>query len=272
MQLVTFSHPLRSGVGILRDGVITLAAWNLDLLSLIETGISPTETGLRFPLEECTLHAPLRPHKIVAVGRNYADHAAELGNAVPDKPLLFQKATSSLIGHGAAVTWSASFSQQIDWEGELAVVMGRRAQNVVAVDALKYVYGYTLANDISARDLQQSEPQWVRAKSLDTFCPLGPVLVTKGDVPDPHALTLVTTVNGEVMQNASTGLMLHRIDALIAYISQWMTLEAGDVILTGTPAGVGKGMTPPRFLADGDVVSVSIDGFGTLTNPCKVTA
>jgi 5-carboxymethyl-2-hydroxymuconate isomerase len=134
---------------------------------------------------------------------------------------------------------------------------------------MRAVYGYTIANDITARDLQESEPQWLRGKGMDTFCPLGPTLVTKRDIPDPHALTLTTTVNGETMQNGSTGDMIHRVDALVSYISQWITLDAGDVILTGTPAGVGKGMKPPRYLKNGDVVSVSIDGIGTLTNPCQ---
>ncbi len=272
MQLVTFSHSLRNGVGILRDDVVTVAAWNLDMLNLIDAGITPTETSLRLPLAECILHPPLRPRKIIAVGRNYADHAKELGNEAPAQPLLFLKATSSLIGSGAPITWSQSVSQQVDWEGELAVVMGRRASKVAAADALRLVYGYTIANDITARDLQQTEPQWARAKGLDTFCPLGPALITRHEVPDPHALHIRTSVNGQVMQDAPTSLMLHRVDALISYISQWMTLEPGDILLTGTPAGVGKGQVPPRFLGDGDVVSVSIDGFGTLTNPCKVTA
>ena len=133
------------------------------------------------------------------------------------------------------------------------------------------VYGYTVANDVTARDLQDTEPQWLRGKSLDTFCPLGPAIVSKRDIPDPHALTLTTTVNGKKMQNGNTGDMIHRVDALVSYISQWITLDPGDVILTGTPSGVGKGMKPPRFLKDGDTVTVTIDGIGTLTNPCKST-
>ncbi len=272
MQLVTFSHPIRNGVGILRDGVVTAAAWTLDMLSLIDAGITPTETTLRFPLSECTIHAPLRPRKIIAIGRNYADHIKEMGNLTPEKPLMFAKLSSSIIGSGQTITWHESATQQVDWEGELAVVIGRRVSKIKPEDALRAVYGYSIANDISARDLQQSEPQWVRAKGMDTFCPLGPVLVTKHDVPDPQALHITTSVNGETMQDANTDLMLHRVDSLISYISQWVTLDPGDIILTGTPAGVGKGQTPPRYLKDGDVVSVTIEGFGTLTNPCKVTA
>ncbi len=272
MQLVSFSHPIRNGVGILRDGVVTAAAWTLDMLNLIDAGITPTETTLRFPLAECVIHAPLRPRKIIAIGRNYADHIKEMGNQTPEKPLMFAKLPSSIIGNGQTITWSESASQQVDWEGELAVVMGKHVSKISPEEALRAVYGYTIANDISARDLQQSEPQWIRAKGMDTFCPLGPVLVTKHDVADPQALHISTSVNGETMQDASTELMLHRVDSLISYISHWVTLDPGDIILTGTPSGVGKGQTPPRFLKDGDVVSVTIDGFGTLTNPCKVTA
>ncbi len=182
---------------------------------------------------------------------------------------MFSKLPNSVIGTGDTITWSEAVTQQVDWEAELAVVIGKRAAQVSVEDAMKFVYGYTAANDITARDLQETEPQWVRGKGMDTFCPLGPVIVTKNEIPDPHALALTTTVNGETMQNGNTGDMIHRVDALVSYISQWITLEPGDVILTGTPSGVGKGMKPPRFLKDGDVVAVTVEGIGTLTNPCK---
>jgi 2-keto-4-pentenoate hydratase/2-oxohepta-3-ene-1,7-dioic acid hydratase in catechol pathway len=271
MQLVSFSHPQRTGVGILRDDVVTVTAWTGDLLSLLDAGVTPNETSIRYPLAELTLRPPLRPRKIIAVGRNYAEHAKELGNDAPAAPLLFAKLSSSVIAAGEPITWSESVTQQVDWEAELAVVIGKRASKVAVADAMNVVYGYTIANDVTARDLQESEPQWLRGKGMDTFCPLGPGIVTRRDIADPHALTLTTTVNGEQMQNGSTGDMIHRVDALVSYISQWVRLDPGDIILTGTPAGVGKGMKPPRFLKDGDTVSVSIDGIGTLTNPCKTT-
>ena len=269
MKLVTFSHPQRTGVGILHDDSVTVTAWTGDLLSLLDAGITPNETSIRFPLSSVKLRPPLRPRKIIAVGRNYAEHAKELGNTAPSAPLLFSKLPNSVIGTGDTITWSEAVTQQVDWEAELAVVIGKRAAQVSVEDAMKFVYGYTAANDITARDLQETEPQWVRGKGMDTFCPLGPVIVTKNEIPDPHALSLTTTVNGETMQNGNTGDMIHRVDALVSYISQWITLEPGDVILTGTPSGVGKGMKPPRFLKDGDVVAVTVEGIGTLTNPCK---
>lgn len=269
MQLVTFSHPQRTGVGILRDDTVVVTAWTGDLISLLDAGITPNETSIRFPLSSVKLRPPLRPRKIIAVGRNYAEHAKELGNTAPSAPLLFAKLPSSVIATGDTITWSESVSKEVDWEAELAVVIGKRASKVSVENALHHVYGYTAANDITARDLQEQEPQWVRGKGMDTFCPLGPVVVTKSELSDPHNLTLTTTVNGEVMQNGNTADMIHRVDALVSYISQWVTLEPGDVILTGTPSGVGKGMKPPKFLKDGDVVSVTVQGIGTLTNPCK---
>ena len=271
MQLVSFWHPQRTGIGILRDDTVTVTAWTGDMLSLLDAGITPNETSIRYPLSAIKLRAPLRPRKIIAVGRNYAEHAKELGNDAPAAPLLFAKLPSSVIADGETITWSEAITQQVDWEAELAVVIGKRASKVAVEDAMNAVYSYTVANDVTARDLQETEPQWLRGKSLDTFCPLGPAIVSRRDIPDPHALTLTTTVNGKKMQNGKTGDMIHRVDALVSYISHWVTLEPGDVILTGTPSGVGKGMKPPRFLKDGDTVSVTIDGIGTLTNPCKTT-
>lgn len=271
MKLVTFStHNRTPRVGILEDDVIVQTASQGTLLSLMQSGITPSRTSERFPLDQCKLHAPVKAGKIICVGRNYAEHAKELGNAVPDAPLLFLKAPSAVIAHGETITWRADVTAQVDWEGELAVVIGQRGKHIPQEDAPKYIYGYTIGNDVSARDLQDKEPQWARAKSLDTFCPLGPVIVTRADVPDVQALRVKTEVNGEVMQDGSTDQMMHSVNALVSYISQWFTLEPGDVLLTGTPSGVGKGRKPPVFLKDGDTVSVTIDGIGTLTNPCKV--
>lgn len=271
MKLVTFSiHNRSPRVGILEDDVIVQTASQGTLLSLMQSGITPSRTSERFPLDQCKLHAPVKPGKIICVGRNYAEHAKELGNAVPDAPLLFLKAPSAVIAHGETITWRADVTAQVDWEGELAVVIGQRGKHIPEQDAPKYIYGYTIGNDVSARDLQDKEPQWARAKSLDTFCPLGPVIVTRADLPDAQTLRVKTEVNGEVMQDGSTDQMMHSVNALVSYISQWFTLEPGDVLLTGTPSGVGKGRKPPVFLKDGDTVSVTIDGIGTLTNPCKV--
>jgi 2-keto-4-pentenoate hydratase/2-oxohepta-3-ene-1,7-dioic acid hydratase in catechol pathway len=213
-----------------------------------------------------------RPGKIVAVGRNYAEHAAEEGVAAPADPILFTKFGSSIVGPGAEIRWRAADTSQVDFEAELAVVIGRTARDVSAADALGHVLGYTCLNDVSARDLQFADGQWIRGKSLDTFCPIGPWLVTADEIPDPQALRIRCHVNGETLQDANTARMIHGVAALIAFASRYMTLEPGDIIATGTPAGVGVFRKPPRFLADGDVVVVEIEGIGRLENRCRVGA
>lgn len=269
MKLVTYIRDRKAHVGRLENDRVYMTNWPGDILSLMERGLKPERTSIHYALDEVKIAPPLRPGKIIAVGRNYAAHAAELNHELPKSPLLFAKLNSSVIGTGEAITWDPALTQQVDWEGELAVVIGQRARAIPEAEAYRYVFGYTIANDVSARDLQQAEPQWLRAKGLDTFCPLGPCLVTRDEVPDPHALAIRTTVSGETMQDASTALMMFKIPTLIAFCSQAFTLEPGDLILTGTPAGVGSGMKPPRFLQNGDSVSVTIDGIGTLTNPCQ---
>ena len=211
-----------------------------------------------------------RPGKIIAVGRNYAEHAAEEGIAVPEAPVLFAKFPSSVVGPGAAIRWRAGDTAQVDFEAELAVVIGRRARDVGRADALGHVLGYTCLNDVSARDLQFADGQWTRGKSLDTFCPIGPWLVTADEIPDPGALRIRCLVGDEVVQDASTSEMIHGVADLIAVISRFVTLEPGDVIATGTPAGVGVFRDPPRFLGDGDVVAVEIEGIGRLENRCRI--
>jgi 2-keto-4-pentenoate hydratase/2-oxohepta-3-ene-1,7-dioic acid hydratase in catechol pathway len=271
VKLITFTHKDRTRIGIIEEDRVYMASWGDEMLSIIRRGVTPARTSEHFPLEEITYHAPIKPGKIIGVGRNYADHAAEMGNDAPKTPLLFAKLHTSVIGTGDTITWNEAITSEVDWEGELAVIIGRRARNVADADAYRHIHSYTVANDISARDLQKSDNQWVRAKGLDTFCPLGPVLITRDEIADPHALTIKTTVNGEEVQNASTGEMIFKVPQLIAFCSAAFTLEPGDVILTGTPAGVGSGMKPPRYLKDGDEVSITIDGIGTLTNTCKVT-
>lgn len=270
MKLVTFTYQNRTQIGVLEGDRIRLTTWNYDLARLIQAGITPEMLHERIALADVKLHVPYVPRQILAIGRNYAKHAEELNNPVPGAPLIFAKLSSSVIGPGDTITWKQAITQQVDWEGELAVIIGRRARNVSEDQAYRYVYGYTIANDVSARDLQDGDGQWTRAKGLDTFCPLGPCVVTHHEIRDPHDLTIKTLVNGEEMQNASTGWMLFKIPHLVSYCSQAFTLEPGDMILTGTPAGVGKGMKPPRFLKTGDTVSVSIDGIGELSNPCKI--
>src|SRR5207249_7322258 len=182
------------------------------------------------------LLAPLpRPGKVVAIGRNYQDHAAEEGLEPPPAPLMFAKFASSVVGPGADVRWDPSLTSQVDYEAELAVIVGRRARRVAAGDALEYVFGYTCLNDVSARDLQFGDGQWTRGKSLDTFCPVGPVLVTADEIPHPDDLALSCTVNGETLQSARTSEMFSGVARIISHCSQAFTLEPGDVIATGTP-------------------------------------
>ncbi|HEX6022481.1 MAG TPA: fumarylacetoacetate hydrolase family protein [Solirubrobacter sp.] len=205
-----------------------------------------------------------RPGKIVAIGLNYMDHAKESGAEPPKRPLVFAKFPTAVINHEEQIRIPRKLTERVDWEVELAVIIGRNATRVPERDALSYVRGYTVANDVSARDLQFSDGQWVRAKSLDTFCPLGPKVV---ELDDPQNLRLQTRVNGETMQDSNTSQMIFGVAELISFCSHSFTLEPGDLILTGTPWGVGEFMDPKRSLQDGDVVECEIEGIGVLRNP-----
>ncbi len=269
MKLTTFTHNGRRRIGSLEGDTVQVMAWQDNMRQLIQRGITPSRTYERIPLAEVILKAPLIPGKIIAIGKNYADHAAETGGDLPPKPLIFAKFPSTVIGQGETITWRTSITTQVDWDVEIAVIIGKTVKNVSEEDAYNHVYGYTVANDVTARELQNGDGQWTRGKSLDTFCPLGPYIVTRDDIADPQNLNLKTTVNGEVMQDDNTSQMVFKIPQLISYCSQMFTLEPGDMILTGTPAGVGVGMKPPRFLADGDTVTVSVEEIGEVSNPCK---
>jgi 2-keto-4-pentenoate hydratase/2-oxohepta-3-ene-1,7-dioic acid hydratase in catechol pathway len=207
-----------------------------------------------------------RPGKIVCVGLNYRDHAAEGGQDLPKAPLLFAKWPNTLVGDGDPVVIPPE-SAQVDYEAELGVVIGTKAKRVSEAQALDHVAGYICVNDVSARDLQFADGQWTRGKSPDTFCPVGPRLVPREDVPDPQALAIRCIVNGTTLQDSSTAQMIFSVAEIIAYASQVITLEPGDLIATGTPAGVGVFRDPKVLLQDGDQVSVEIEGVGTLTNP-----
>lgn len=206
-----------------------------------------------------------RPGKIVCVGLNYRDHAEEQGVDLPAAPLLFAKFPTALIGPGEPIVIPAVVTK-CDYEAELGVVIGSTVKGVSKENALEAVAGYLVANDVSARDLQFGDGQWTRGKSPDTFCPVGP-LVPVAEVPDPHALRIRAILNGETVQDSSTANLIFGIDEIISYASQTSTLEAGDLILTGTPAGVGVFRDPPRLLAAGDEITIEIDGVGSLTNP-----
>lgn len=214
-----------------------------------------------------TVLSPVRaPEKVLAIGLNYSDHARESGAALPESPLLFAKTPNSLAGPDDAIRWRAGDAEQVDYEAELAVVIGRRAHRVPRERALEHVLGYTACNDVSARDVQFADGQWTRGKSFDTFCPIGPWIVTADEVPDPQSLAVRCRLNGELLQDGSTADMVFPVDELISRLSQVMTLEPGDVLATGTPVGVGFARTPPVFLRDGDVVEVDIEGLDVLRN------
>jgi 2,4-didehydro-3-deoxy-L-rhamnonate hydrolase len=209
---------------------------------------------------------PFDVGKIICAGMNYRDHAEETGLAVPERPVLFAKWPNALIGPGEPIVLP-SLTAEVDYEAELGVVIGRRSRDLEVEEALDAVGGYVCVNDVSARDLQFADGQWTRAKSLDTFCPVGPRLVPAADVPDPQALRIRCLVNGEALQDSSTANMVFGAAELVAYASRGMTLEPGDLIATGTPAGVGFTRKPPIYLRAGDEVTVEIEGIGALTNP-----
>jgi 2-keto-4-pentenoate hydratase/2-oxohepta-3-ene-1,7-dioic acid hydratase in catechol pathway len=213
-------------------------------------------TGATFPLDDVRLLAPVLPSKVVAVGGNYADHAREMGGEPSAEPVLFLKPSTAVVGHGDQIAYPVKLTQRVDYQGELAVIIGRLCREVPAAQAAEVIFGYTCANDVTARDLQARDGQWTRAKGFDTFCPLGPWIETGAD---PADLQLTTEVNGEVRQQARTSQLLYDVPALVEYVSTVMTLLPGDVLLTGTPAGVGP-------LEDGDEVSVTIENVGSLHN------
>jgi len=207
-----------------------------------------------------------RPGKIVCIGMNYRDHAGEIGLVVPTAPAIFSKFSSCVVGPGEPVVIPPA-SEQVDYEAELAVVIGRRATRVSADRAYDYVLGYTAFNDVTARDFQFGDVQWQRGKSCDSFAPMGQTIVTTDEIPDPHTLRITLRLNGAVMQDSNTSQLIFRVPELIEFITRSTTLEPGDVIATGTPAGVGYGRKPPVFLKAGDVMQVAIERIGDLGNP-----
>lgn len=230
-------------------------------------GTNLRASGTVIPLEEVRLLAPVaNPGKILAIALNYADHARESNLAPPANPVIFSKAVTSIIGPGDSIRYRRDLTTEVDYEAELAVVIGRQARNIAEKDALDHVLGYTIMNDVSARDLQFGDKQWVRGKSLDTFAPIGPWLVTRDDITDPQQLSVQARVNGQLVQDGNTSDMLFSVAEIIAYLSRSMTLQPGDVIATGTPYGVGFARTPQLYLLDKDEVCVDIELIGTLRN------
>jgi 2-keto-4-pentenoate hydratase/2-oxohepta-3-ene-1,7-dioic acid hydratase in catechol pathway len=282
MKLATYSSGSGIKLGVIRgDWIVDLDGPGAPstMLELIQAGPpawaevevrSRAGDATSLPLSSIKLLAPLpNPPKIVAIGLNYMDHCREQNVPVPDRPLVFAKFPSSIIGPGDDIVWDPALTQQVDYEAELGVVIGRRARRVSAERALDHVFGYTIVNDVSARDIQFPDKQWVRGKSLDTFCPLGPFIVTADEIPDPQALAIKCRVNGRYLQDSSTSEMIFGVWELIARLSHSFTFEPGDLIATGTPDGVGVFRQPPVFLQDGDTVVVEIEGLGQLENRAR---
>jgi 2-keto-4-pentenoate hydratase/2-oxohepta-3-ene-1,7-dioic acid hydratase in catechol pathway len=266
MRLISFAGPdggHRAGVvdgQVVRDTGMTMR-------ELLARGRAEPPVARELPLSSVRLLPCVPdPGKIACIGRNYSEHAAEQDVEAPSEPLVFAKFSSSLIAHGDAVR-IPPLTAQPDYEAELAAVIGTPARDMPERDALAAVAGYTILNDVTARDLQKSDGQWTRAKSLDTFGPLGPAIVTTDEVPDPQALTVRCLLNGEVVQEAPTAQMIHPVARLIAHLSRAFTLLPGDIVATGTPSGVGAFRSPPRFLRPGDVVRCEIEPIGALENP-----
>jgi 2-keto-4-pentenoate hydratase/2-oxohepta-3-ene-1,7-dioic acid hydratase in catechol pathway len=270
MKLATFKLNGRISFGaVVGDEIADLAAHYPDMLSLLDGSgrqAIPAKAQ-RIPASAVEWQPPIaRPGKIVCVGLNYRSHLALLDDPTPEAPVLFTKPNSALIGSGRPILLP-HVTSQVDYEGELAVVIGRKGKYIDERDALRHVAGYTCANDVSAHDIEFRTSQWTSGKMLDTFCPLGPYLLTADEVPDPNALRLSTRLNGKTVQDETTGDMLFPVATLVSYISSLATLDPGDIILTGTPAGLGCMRNPPMFLKPGDRVSVTIEGIGTLDNP-----
>jgi 2-keto-4-pentenoate hydratase/2-oxohepta-3-ene-1,7-dioic acid hydratase in catechol pathway len=298
MKLLTFSDERGRRIGVLDrkgksivDLSIIAPSLPIDMLSFIEAG----ETGLAIarkalaeghgtlPLSAITVHAPVpRPRRnILCVGNNYRAHAEEVrvhrsridtdpGNEMfPEFPIVFTKSSGSVIGPGDPIPAHLDPTNSVDYEGELAVVIGRPGRTIKKAEAWDFIYGYTIVNDVTARTLQTRHKQWFLGKSVDGFCPMGPCLVTKDEIDDIRRLHLETRVNGELRQQATVSQLIFDIPTLIETLSQSMTLEAGDLIATGTCAGVGISFSPPRFMKAGDVVAVTIEPIGTLENPVQ---
>jgi 2-keto-4-pentenoate hydratase/2-oxohepta-3-ene-1,7-dioic acid hydratase in catechol pathway len=287
VKLLTFSVEGKARPGALKgDRVVDLAAAGLPagpnggLIEIARGGDAMIERARKamndpkaktYALSEVKVLPPIRmPSKIVAIGLNYIDHCKETGLPVPTVPVPFSKFTSSVCGPYDDIVWPMSVTKEVDYEVELGVVIGKRARDVAEKDALDYVMGYTVVNDVSARDLQfLGARQWDRSKSLDTFCPWGPYIVTRDEIPDPHVLQVRTILNGKEMQNSNTKNLIFNVPKIIAHLSQGTTLLPGDLIPTGTPGGVGFRRTPPVFLKDGDECVCEVERIGAIRNRAR---
>ncbi|MEM7537552.1 MAG: fumarylacetoacetate hydrolase family protein [Chloroflexota bacterium] len=277
MKLITYQTGDAPQIGAIVDNNVVPLDIASDMIALLQEGdegmekaakaIEAADADSMVSLDDVTLLPPVtNPAKVIALGRNYAAHAAEGGSAPPDYPMLFHKTAGSLIGHGAQIV-IPPVTKRVDYECELVVVIGKECYQVSEEEALGYVAGYSAGNDVSARDLQRRTTQFTAGKMLDTFGPCGPALVTADEIPDPSNLEIKTILNGEVMQHSNTKMMIFTVPFTISYISQIVKLQPGDLIYTGTPEGVGFARKPPVWLKEGDEVTIDVERVGVLTNP-----
>jgi 2-keto-4-pentenoate hydratase/2-oxohepta-3-ene-1,7-dioic acid hydratase in catechol pathway len=271
MKIAQYYDHEQVRVGVIEGDFLLPLDFEGSVIDLIEREMPAKPKGRTLPLEKIRFApAVSRPSKIIALGLNYLDHAKESKGKIPKEPLLFAKFPTSLAAHKEPITWSEEITKKVDFEAELAVIIGKRIYRPQKDQVMDAVFGYACANDVSARDLQFGDGQWVRGKSLDTFCPIGPWIVTRDEIPDPHCLSIKTVLNGTTMQDSNTNLMIFQVPEVIDFISRQITLLPGDVILTGTPHGVGTFRDPSIYMKDGDVVVVEIEKVGRLINPCKI--
>ena len=271
MKIAQFYEESRVRLGLVQPKGIVPIDFDGDMIEFIKGDrVLKLQDRKAVDSRQVTLAPPVtRPSKIIGIGLNYKDHAEEQKAKIPDLPMIFAKLPNTLIGSNDEITWDRKVTGKVDFEGELAVVIGRRTYHCDQGEALKAVFGYTCANDVSARDLQFSDTQVLRGKSLDTFCPLGPWIVTSEEISNPNSLGIRCWLNGHLMQDGNTSLMIFGIPFLVSFLSRHFTLLPGDIILTGTPPGVGVFRDPPVFMEDGDKVEVEIEQLGRLVNNCR---
>ena len=270
MRIAQYYSKNQTRIGVIEDNSLIPLDFSGDMLDFIQSDRICELTGETIPLDQIR-YAPCisRPSKIIGIGLNYLDHIRESKDEIPERPVVFAKFPNTLAANKDVITWNPELTKKVDFEAELAVVMGETVYNCSEEEAEKAVFGYTCANDVSARDLQFGDKQWVRGKTLDSFCPLGPWIVTPDDIEDLYDLGIKSLLNGQVMQESNTRHMLFKVPQLVSFLSRNFTLVPGDVILTGTPHGVGAFRQPSVYMNDGDEIVIEIEKIGSLINTCK---
>jgi len=270
MKIAQFYHNQRLCLGEIKDNALRQIDFQGEMIDFINSIRSYRPIGEPIPLDKVRFApAVTNPSKIIGIGLNYMDHIRESSGEVPEIPLVFAKFPNSLIAHNEQITWDTSLTSKVDFEAELTVIIGKTMHNCPENKAMDNIFGYTCANDVSARDLQFGDGQWVRGKTLDTFCPLGPWIVSPDEIADPHALNIKSWLNGQIMQDSNSSLMIFKLPQLISFLSKNFTLNPGDVILTGTPHGVGTFRNPSVYMKDGDEIVIEIERVGRLRNLCR---